>query len=249
VNIPDSPRASARMSNQALALLMQQEVGIEAILHYTCRDRNVLGIQSDLLGAAATGIRNLICITGDPPKMGNYPDATAVFDVDAIGLVNIVHNLNRGLDIGANPIGAGTSFVIGVGANPGLPNLDEEIKRFEYKVEAGAEYVVTQPVFDLNLLESFLKRIEHCRIPVVAGIWPLVSARNAEFMKNELRVSVPDEVMNRMTRAASPQAAREEGVAIAREMLAALCDRVQGAQISAPQGRYSSAVDVLEALG
>jgi methionine synthase / methylenetetrahydrofolate reductase(NADPH) len=249
VNIPDSPRASARMSNQALALLMQQEVGIEAILHYTCRDRNVLGIQSDLLGAAATGIRNLICITGDPPKMGNYPDATAVFDVDAIGLVNIVHNLNRGLDIGANPIGAGTSFVIGVGANPGLPNLDEEIKRFEYKVEAGAEYVVTQPVFDLNLLENFLRRIEHCRIPVIAGIWPLVSARNAEFMKNELRVSVPDEVLNRMTRAASPEAAREQGVAIAREMLAALRDRVQGAQISAPQGRYSSAVDVLEALG
>jgi methionine synthase / methylenetetrahydrofolate reductase(NADPH) len=249
VNIPDSPRASARMSNQALALLMQQEVGIEAILHYTCRDRNVLGIQSDLLGAAATGIRNLICITGDPPKMGNYPDATAVFDVDAIGLVNIVHNLNLGLDLGGNPIGAGTSFVIGVGANPGLPNLDEEIKRFEYKVEAGAEYVVTQPVFDLNLLENFLKRIEHCRIPVVAGIWPLVSARNAEFMKNELRVSVPDEIMNRMTRAASPQVAREEGVAIAREMLAALRDRVQGAQISAPQGRYSSAVDVLEALG
>jgi methionine synthase / methylenetetrahydrofolate reductase(NADPH) len=249
VNIPDSPRASARMSNQALSLLMQQEVGIEAILHYTCRDRNVLGIQSDLLGAAATGIRNLICITGDPPKMGNYPDATAVFDVDAIGLVNIVHNLNRGLDLGGNPIGAGTSFVIGVGANPGLPNLDEEIKRFEYKVQAGAEYVVTQPVFDLSLLENFLRRIEHCRIPVVAGIWPLVSARNAEFMKNELRVSVPDEILNRMTRAATPQAAREEGVAIAREMLAAVRERVQGAQISAPQGRYTSAVDVLEALG
>jgi methionine synthase I (cobalamin-dependent)/5,10-methylenetetrahydrofolate reductase len=249
INIPDSPRASARMSNQALSLLMQQEVGIEAILHYTCRDRNVLGIQSDLLGAAATGIRNLICITGDPPKMGNYPDATAVFDVDAIGLVNIVHNLNRGLDLGGNPIGAGTSFVIGVGANPGLPNLDEEIRRFEYKVQAGAEYVVTQPVFDLNLLEKFLRRIEHCRIPLIAGIWPLVSARNAEFMKNELRVSVPDEILNRMTRATSPQVAREEGVAIAREMLGALRDRVQGAQISAPQGRYASAVDVLEALG
>jgi homocysteine S-methyltransferase len=249
VNIPDSPRASARMSNQALSLLMQQATGIEAILHYTCRDRNVLGIQSDLLGAAATGIRNLICITGDPPKMGNYPDATAVFDVDAIGLVNIVHNLNRGLDLGGNPIGTGTSFVIGVGANPGLPNLDEEIRRFEYKVQAGAEYVVTQPVFDLGLLEAFLRRIEHCRIPVVAGIWPLVSVRNAEFMKNELRVSVPDEILNRMTRAASPEAAREEGVAIAREMLTALRDRVQGAQISAPQGRYNSAVDVLEALG
>jgi methionine synthase / methylenetetrahydrofolate reductase(NADPH) len=249
VNIPDSPRASARMSNQALSLLMQQEVGIEAILHYTCRDRNVLCIQSDLLGASATGIRNLICITGDPPKMGSYPDATAVFDVDAIGLVNIVHNLNGGLDIGGNPIGVGTGFVIGVGANPGLSNLDEEIKRFEFKVLAGAEFAVTQPVFDLALLETFLRRIEHCRIPVVAGIWPLVSARNAEFMKNELRVSVPDEILNRMTRAASPEAAREEGVAIAREMLAAVRDRVQGAQISAPQSRYTSAVDVLEALG
>ncbi|MGA6980852.1 MAG: bifunctional homocysteine S-methyltransferase/methylenetetrahydrofolate reductase [Candidatus Sulfotelmatobacter sp.] len=249
VNIPDSPRASARMSNQALSLLMQREVGIEAILHYTCRDRNVLCIQSDLLGAAAVGIKNLICITGDPPKMGNYPDATAVFDVDAIGLVNIVHNLNRGLDLGGNPIGAGTGFVIGVGANPGLTDLDEEIRRFEYKVAAGAEYAVTQPVFDLRLLENFLRRIEHCRIPVVAGIWPLVSVRNAEFMKNELRVSVPDSILERMAKAQTPEAARGEGVAIAREMLLAVRHSVQGAQISAPQGRYSSAVDVLEALG
>ena len=136
-----------------------------------------------------------------------------------------------------------------MGANPGLPSLDEEIRRFEYKVEAGAEYVVTQPVFDLSLLEKFLQRIEHFRIPVIAGIWPLVSARNAEFMKNELRVSVPDSIMQRMTAASTPEAAREEGVAIAREMLRAVRDRVQGAQISAPQGRYSSAVDVLEALG
>src|SRR5438876_8861705 len=249
INIPDTPRASARMSNQALSLLVQREAGIEAVLHYTCRDRNVLCIQSDLLGAAATGIRNLICITGDPPKMGNYPDATAVFDVDAIGLVNIVHNLNRGLDIGGNPIGAGTDFVIGVGANPGVPNLDEEIRRFEYKVEAGAEYAVTQPVFDLALMENFLNRIEHCRIPVIAGLWPLVSVRNAEFMRNELRVSVPDSILERMGRAANPEAARAEGVAIAREMLVALRDMVQGAQISAPLGRYTSAVDVLEALG
>jgi methionine synthase / methylenetetrahydrofolate reductase(NADPH) len=249
INIPDSPRASARMSNQALSLLVQQQVGIEAVLHYTCRDRNVLCIQSDLLGAAATGIRNLICITGDPPKMGNYPDATAVFDVDAIGLVNIVQNLNRALDIGGNPIGVGTSFVIGVGANPGVPNLDEEIRRFEYKVEAGAEYAVTQPVFDLSLLETFLRHIEHCRIPVVAGIWPLVSVRNAEFMKNELRVSVPNSILDRMARAKTPEAAREEGIAIAREMLVAVRDMVQGAQISAPLGRYASAVDVLEALG
>jgi len=249
INIPDSPRASARMSNQALSLRIQQDVGIETILHYTCRDRNVLAIQSDLLGAAATGIRNLICITGDPPKMGNYPDATAVFDVDAIGLVNIVHNLNRGLDLGGNPIGTGTSFVIGVGANPGLNDMDEEIRRFAYKVEAGAEYVVTQPVFDLSLLENFVRRIEHCRIPVVAGIWPLVSVRNAEFMKNELRVSVPDSILERMARAQTPDAAREEGVAIAREMLIAAREMVQGAQISAPLGRYASAVDVLEALG
>jgi methionine synthase I (cobalamin-dependent)/5,10-methylenetetrahydrofolate reductase len=249
VNIPDSPRASARLSNQALCLMVAQQVGIEPVLHYTCRDRNVLGIQSDLLGASALGIRNLICITGDPPKMGNYPDATAVFDVDAIGLVNIVHNLNHGLDIGSNPIGTGTKFVIGVGANPGVPNIDEEIRRFEYKVQAGAEYAVTQPVFDLRLLEDFLRRIEHCRIPVVAGIWPLVSARNAEFMKNELRVSVPDEIIARMSSATTAEAARAEGVAIARDMLAAVRDMVQGAQISAPQGRYSSAVDVLEALG
>ena len=249
VNIPDSPRASAKMSNLALSLLIQRDVGLDAILHFTCRDRNVLCIQSDLLGAAAVGIRNLICITGDPPKMGNYPDATAVFDVDAIGLVNIVRNLNHGLDLGSNPIGTGTGFVIGVGANPGLNDMDEEIRRFEYKVQAGAEYVVTQPVFDLRLLENFLRRIEHCRIPVVAGIWPLVSVRNAEFMKNELRVSVPDSILERMARAQTPEAARAEGVAIAREMLIATRQMAQGAQISAPMGRYSSAVDVLEALG
>src|SRR6266853_2936336 len=186
---------------------------------------------------------------GRPPKMGNYPDATAVFDVDAIGLVNIVHNLNLGLDIGGNPIGTGTGFVIGVGANPGLTDLDEEIRRFEYKVEAGAEYAVTQPVFDISLVENFLRRIEHCRIPVVVGIWPLVSVRNAEFMKNELRVSVPDSILERMAGAKTPEAAREEGIAIAREMLIAVRDMVQGAQISAPSGRYTSAADVLEALG
>ena len=251
INIPDSPRASARMSNQALSLLIQQQVGVETIMHYTCRDRNVLSIQSDLLGAAAVGLRNILCVTGDPPKLGNYPDATAVFDVDAIGLVNIVHNLNRGLDIGGNVIGgkSGTGFVIAVGANPGVPNLDEEIRRFEYKVEAGAEVAITQPVFDVALLENFLKRIEHCRIPIVAGIWPLVSLRNAEFMKNELRVSVPDAVVQRMAAAPNPEAARHEGISLAREMLQSVRGLVQGAQISAPQGRYSSAVDVLEALG
>jgi methionine synthase / methylenetetrahydrofolate reductase(NADPH) len=250
VNIPDSPRASARMSNQALCTLIQQQVGIETVLHYTCRDRNVLSIQSDLLGACAIGIHDLICITGDPPKLGNYPDATAVFDVDAIGLVNIVRNLNSGVDIGGNPIGTATCFVIGVGANPGSPNLDEEIRRFEYKVEAGAHYAVTQPVFDIELLETFMRRIEQFKIPVLAGIWPLTGVRNAEFMKNELRVSVPDQIIERMTKASSnPEAARAEGVAIAREMLARVAPIVQGAQVSAPLGKFNAAVDVLEVLG
>jgi homocysteine S-methyltransferase len=249
INIPDSPRASARMSNQVLSILTQQQVGIETVLHYTCRDRNVLSIQSDLLGASAIGLRNLICITGDPPKLGNYPDATAVFDVDSIGLVNIVRNLNHGLDVGGNPIGTNTKFVIGVGANPGAPNIEEEIRRFEYKVEAGAEYVVTQPVFDIDLLEAFMKKIEHCRIPLMAGIWPLTSVRNAEFMKNELRVSVPDEILQRMARAKTADEARAEGVAIAREMLQKLLPMVQGAQINAPFGKYNAAVDVLEVLG
>jgi len=249
INVPESPRASARMGAQALSILTQQQVGIEAVLHYVCRDRNVLSIQSDLLGASAIGIRNLICITGDPPKLGNYPDATAVFDIDAIGLVNVVHNLNQGLDIGGNAMGASTGFVIGVGANPGLSNIDEEVRRFQYKVEAGAEFAVTQPVFDISLLERFLKRIENCRIPVLAGIWPLVSVRNAEFMKNELRVSIPDSVLERMGRASGAETARAEGVAIAREMLAAVRGLVQGVQVSAPLGRYAAAVDVLEALG
>ncbi|HLY98351.1 MAG TPA: bifunctional homocysteine S-methyltransferase/methylenetetrahydrofolate reductase [Candidatus Angelobacter sp.] len=248
INIPDSPRASARMSNLALCLLIQQQAEIETILHFTCRDRNVLSMQSDLLGAYSTGIHNLICITGDPPKLGNYPDATAVFDVDAIGLVNIVRNLNFGLDIGGNPIGSGTKFVIGVGANPGIGNIDEEIRRFEYKVEAGAEYAVTQPVFDIALLETFLRRIEHYRIPVLAGIWPLVSVRNAEFMKNELRVSVPDSIVERMGRAANAEAARAQGIQIAREMLDQVRGLVQGAQVSAPLGRYSSAIEVLDGI-
>jgi homocysteine S-methyltransferase len=249
INIPDSPRASARMSNMALCLLVQQQAGIETVLHFTCRDRNVLSMQSELLGAYTTGLHNLICITGDPPKLGNYPDATAVFDVDAIGLVNIVRNLNHGLDVGGNPIGSGTRFMIGVGANPGIVNIDEEVRRFEYKVEAGAEYAVTQPVFDIALLEQFLRRIDHHRVPVLAGIWPLTSVRNAEFMKNELRVSVPDAIIDRMARAPNADAARAEGILIAREMLHQVRGLVQGAQVAAPLGRYSSAIDVLDGIG
>ncbi len=248
INVPDSPRASARMSALSLCLQIQQQVGSETILHYTCRDRNVLSIQSDLLGAASLGLRNILCLTGDPPKLGNYPDATAVFDVDAIGLVNIVRNLNHGLDIGGNPIGASTGFTVGVAANPGVPDMDNEVRRFAYKVEAGAEYAITQPVFDLRLLEAFLKRVEQFRIPVIAGIWPLVSLRNAEFMRNDLRVFVPDEILLRMQRADTPELARAEGVRIAQEMLTEACGMVQGVQVSAPAGRYPAALAVMESV-
>jgi homocysteine S-methyltransferase len=249
INVPDGPRASARMSAQVACQLIQQEAGIEAVNHFCCRDRNILGIQSELLGTHKVGVRNLICITGDPPRMGAYPDATAVFDVDAIGLVNIVKNLNHGLDIGGNPIGSQTALLIGVGANPGALNMDEEIRRFEWKVEAGAEFVVTQPVFDLDLLEKFLKRIAHVKIPVICGIWPLTSFRNAEFMVNELRVPVPEEFMERMRQVDSAEKARDEGVTIAREMTRRVRQMVQGVQLSAPFGRYQMALDVAEAIG
>jgi methionine synthase I (cobalamin-dependent)/5,10-methylenetetrahydrofolate reductase len=222
VNIPDGARAQSRMSALATAVLVEQQIGIESVLHYCCRDRNLLGMMSDLLGAAALGLRNILVITGDPPKMGPYPDATAVFDIDSIGLTNMVNKLNHGFDLGNNPIGEPTAFCIGVGVNPGAINLDEEIKRFEWKVEAGAQYAITQPVFDTDQLLEFLKRIEHVRIPIVAGIWPLVSYRNAEFLHNEVPgVRVTTSIMDRMRAASavSKEAGRDEGLKIARESL------------------------------
>jgi methionine synthase I (cobalamin-dependent)/5,10-methylenetetrahydrofolate reductase len=248
INVPDSPRASARMSAQSLCIQIQQHTGIETVLHYTCRDRNILSIQSDLLGASSIGLKNILCLTGDPPKLGNYPDATAVFDVDAIGLVNIVRRLNHGLDIGANSIGASTNLTIAVAANPGVPDIENELRRFKYKVEAGAEYAITQPVFDLRLLENFLERIKDYRIPVIAGIWPLTSLRNAEFMKNDLRVSMPEEIMLRMAQCDTPDLARREGVLIAQEMLEAVRPFVQGVQVSAPFGRYAVAAEVIKSV-
>ena len=248
INVPDGPRASARLSAQVTCQLIQQHAGIEAVLHFCCRDRNILSIQSELLGAHATGVRNLICITGDPPRMGTYPDATAVFDVDSIGLTNIANNLNHGLDIGGNPTGSQTALLVGVGANPGALNMDEELRRFAWKVEAGAEYVVTQPVFDLDLVELFLRRTEQYKLPIIAGIWPLTSYRNAEFMVNELRVPVPQDYMDRMRKADSAERARTEGVAIASEMTDKVQDMVQGAQLSAPFGRYEMAVQVAQVL-
>lgn len=249
VNIPDGPRAMSRMGAIPLAAIIEREVGIEAIFHYCCRDRNLLGMQSDLLGAYALGLRNILIITGDPPKMGPYPDATAVFDVDSIGLTNMVRQMNQGMDIGGNPIGKPTGWHIGVGVNPGAIDLDREIKRFEWKVDAGAEFAVTQPVFDVEVLKKFLKRIEHCRIPVIAGIWPLTSLRNAEFMNNEVPgVSVPPPVMERMRKAEGKEKAREEGLAIAREALMEVMELVQGVQISAPFGKVQYALDVVEGI-
>ena len=246
INVPDSPRASARMSAMSLCVMIQQRVGIETVLHYTCRDRNLLGIQSDLLGAASIGLKNILCLTGDPPKMGgSYPDTTAVFDVDAIGLVKIVSALNRGLDIGGGPIGGSPGFTISVAANPGVPDLDNEVRRFAAKVEAGGEYGITQPVFDLRLLGQFLDRIQGFRIPMIAGIWPLTSVKNAIFMRDDLKVSMPQEILDRMGRAESPEAARAEGIAIAQEMLAEVRGRVQGVQVSAPFGKYKAAAQVL----
>jgi methionine synthase I (cobalamin-dependent)/5,10-methylenetetrahydrofolate reductase len=247
VNVPDGPRAQSRMGALMTALLIEREVGLETVIHYCCRDRNLLSMLSDLLGAAAHNLRNLLLITGDPPKMGPYPEATAVFDIDAIGLTNLVNRLNHGLDPGGNPIGKPTAFVIGVGVNPAAVDLERELKRFAWKVDAGAEYAITQPVFDPAQLEKFLKRVEGFRIPIVAGIWPLISLRNAEFLANEVPgVSVPDDVISRM-RAAQDKgkdAALAEGVLIAREMLDRVRPFVQGAQVSAPFGRVPVALQV-----
>jgi homocysteine S-methyltransferase len=252
VNVPDGPRAASRMGALLSGLLVAREAGIEPVIHYACRDRNLLGMLSDLLGAAASGLTNLLIVTGDPPKMGPYPEATAVFDIDSIGLVNLVAGLNRGLDPGGNPLGGQTRFVIGVGVNPTAPDLERELGRFRWKVEAGAEFAVTQPVFDLEQFDRFLDRIAGWEIPVVAGIWPLVSLRNAEFLANEVPgVRVPPAVLDRMRRASGQgrEAALAEGVVIAREMLEAVRGRVRGVQVSAPFGRVEVALEVLEGSG
>jgi homocysteine S-methyltransferase len=254
VNVPDGPRATARMSALATAVLIQREVGIETILHYCCRDRNLLGMQADLLGSYALGVRNLIVITGDPPKLGDYPDVTAVFDVDSIGLTNLVSGLNKALDLGRNSFGRPTGFNIGVGANPGALDEKREIERFVWKCEAGAEYAVTQPVYDVDALDRFLDaiRAKGIKIPVIAGIWPMVSLRNAEFMKHEVPgVVVPDSVIERMAKAQEKgkDAAVAEGVAIARAAVEKIRDRIAGLQISAPLGRVEVALQVVEALG
>jgi methionine synthase / methylenetetrahydrofolate reductase(NADPH) len=248
INIPDGPRASARMSAMALAMLIQRRVGIEAVLHYVCRDRNVIGIQSDLLGAYAMGIKNILAVTGDPPKLGNYPDATAVFDVDSIGLVNILNRLNHGLDIAGNPIGSPSGYFIGVGANPGAINQNEEFKKIYWKIDAGAEYIITQPVFDIKIFENFINETSKYNIPVIAGLWPLTSIRNAEFMNNEIHgCYVPDFIMKRLEKYQdNKEESREEGIRIARDILFEIKDMIRGVQISMPFGRVQTVFDLLE---
>jgi methionine synthase / methylenetetrahydrofolate reductase(NADPH) len=246
INIPDGPRASARMSALVLASILQTDVGIETVLHFACRDRNVIGMQSDLLGAWALGLRNILAVTGDPPKLGNYPEATAVFDVDAIGLTNIITRLNHGLDLAGNPIGEPTGFHVGVGVNPGAINPDEELRRLDWKIKAGAEFMITQPVFDPALLEGFMRRVEPLRLPLLCGIWPLVSYRNAEFMNNEVPgARVPPDILERMRRTANPDEGFREGVAIARETYDRFKKDVAGVQLSAPLGRIEGIFSIL----
>jgi homocysteine S-methyltransferase len=249
VNIPDGQRAGARLSALSLAVLIEQQAGIETLLHYSCRDRNLLGIQSDLLGAHAMGLRNLLLITGDPGRVGDYPDATAVFDVDSIGLTNVVTRLNHGCDVGGQAIGAPTAFHLGVSFNPSASNLDEELRRFDYKVEAGAEFILTRPIFDVAAFERIHPRIAAARLPIVAGIFPFDSLRNAEFMANEVPgVRVPDAVMDRMRRADGAAAAAAEGIAVAREIAGALRSVVQGVQVSTPSGNIEAALAVVDGL-
>jgi homocysteine S-methyltransferase len=248
VHIPDGPRGP-RMSALSLAVLIQQNALVETVLQYSCRDHNLLGMQSDLLGAHAMGLRNLMIVTGDVRSVGDYPDATAVFDVDSIGLANVVSRLNRGLDIGGQEIGNPTAFHVGVQVNPGAEDLDREIRRFEYKVEAGAEFAVTKPVFDVAGFEAFIRRIESARIPLLLGLWPFESVLNAEFMANEVPgVRVPDAVLARMRGVPTSDAAAAEGVAIAREIGRALRSTVQGVHVAAPSGRIAAALEVLEDL-
>jgi homocysteine S-methyltransferase len=248
INIADGPRASARMNPMSLAVILERELKIETIIHYCCRDRNLLGMQSDLLGANALGLRNVLIITGDPPKLGEYPEAASVFDVDAIGLTKIVRRLNLGMDIAGNPIGKPTSFYQGVGCNPGTLNFEEEMRRLQLKIDAGAEYILTQPVYDHKTFERFLTAFRKFQKqpPILIGICPLASLKNAEFLHNEVPgMQIPDEIMKRIAKLETPEGQREEGISIAREALTAFRSEVQGTYIMPPFNRADIALSVV----
>lgn len=249
INIADGARAQARMSNIALAVLMQQELGVEPLLHVCGRDRNLLGQVAHLLGAHALGIRNLVVITGDPPKMGDFPDATAVYDLDSIGILRLVSRLNAGIDPGGKPLGGVTSFFCATGAEPAAINYERELERLRLKKRAGAELIMTQPVYDQAVLDRFLADAEPLGLPIFIGILPLASHKNAEFLHNEVPgMQIPEEVRSRMQKAGTGPLARKEGVAIAREMLAAVRHRVAGAYIMPPLSRYELALEVMEGI-
>lgn len=246
INIPDGPRASSRVSPLVTALRIQEEAGIEAVLHVTCRDRNIIGVQSDLLGCAAVGVSNLLAVTGDPPKLGDYPNATAVFDLDSVALTRVVSRLNRGLDTAGKSVNPATRFVVGVGADPTNLDLEREIERFYRKAEAGASFAITQPVYDAAALLSFLERVRGAGVPILAGIWPLASYNNALFLNNEVPgVSIPAAIMERMRVAGDKEEARRTGIETAREILAAVRPYVAGVQVSAPFGNVETALAVL----
>jgi methionine synthase / methylenetetrahydrofolate reductase(NADPH) len=251
INIPDGSGATARMSGLALATLLQQRVNIDVLLHYSARDRNVLTIQSDLLGGYALGLRNLLALTRDTPQYSTQLQ-NAASEVDAIGLVNILNNLNRALDVGGNPLGAQTAFLVGVSVNPYALNMEEELRRFQLKSEAGADFAVTQPIFQVEHLAEFVERSRRfaAHLPIIAGIWPLTSFRNAEFMNNEVPgITVPPAIMERMRKADAGERARHEGLKIAQETLQEIRSLVEGVQIAAPFGRYTLAVEVAQVLG
>jgi homocysteine S-methyltransferase len=249
VNIADGPRATARMSPLALALLLKAEAGVEPLIHVTCRDRNLLGIQADLLGAHSLGIRNVLIITGDPSKLGDYPEATTVYDLDSVGLLRLVSGLNHGLEPSGRRMAGATAFVKGSGAEPGAKDLDREVDRLARKVDAGAEFVMTQPVYDSERMDLFLDRIKGFGVPVVLGILPLASYRNAEFLHNEVPgMSIPEPIRERMKAAGSGPGAREEGIRIAREVASAFIGRVRGLYVMPPFDRYETALAVLDGL-
>jgi homocysteine S-methyltransferase len=247
VNIADGARAQARMSNLALAVRVEREAGIESILHVCGRDRNLLGTLAHLLGAHDLGVRNLVVITGDPPKIGDFPDATAVYDLDSIGILKLAARLNHGVDPGGKALGTTTRFLLATGAEPAALNYSRELSRLTEKKAAGAELVMTQPVYDPKVLDRFLEDSAPLGLPVLVGLLPLASYRNAEFLHNEVPgMQVPDAVRERMRKAGSGAAARREGVAIAREMLAAVRHRVAGAYIMPPLERYELALEVVD---
>jgi homocysteine S-methyltransferase len=249
INVADGPRASARMGNLALCLRVQQELGLPALMHVTTRDRNLLGLIAHLLAAHELGVDNLVVITGDPPKMGDFPDATPVYDVDSVGLLRLIDGLNRGYDPGGKPLGEATRFLCATGAEPAAQDYAREVKRMGDKARAGADFVMTQPVYDVEVLERFLKDVEPLDIPVLVGLLPLASYRNAEFLHNEVPgMRVPEPIRDRMRKAGGGAAGRAEGVAIAREMLDQVKDRVAGAYIMPPFGRYQSALDIIDGI-